>query len=109
MTSIPPGAGRKSPSRLLTSPSVVAELLEAEGIRPRHAFGQNFLIDANILRIITQAAAVSHYDTVIEVGPGLGALTQALVEQAGRVYAIESDRRMVTILGRELEYARNLM
>jgi 16S rRNA (adenine1518-N6/adenine1519-N6)-dimethyltransferase len=109
MTTIPPGAGRDRPNRLLTSPAVIRELLAAEGVRPRRSFGQNFLIDGNILRIITEAARIAHFDTVIEVGPGLGALTQALVEQAGRVYAIESDPRMVAMLARELGYAHNLV
>lgn len=109
MSAIPPGAGRDRPGRLLTSPAVVRELLTSEGLRPRHFLGQNFLIDANILRIITGAAGIAHFDTVIEVGPGLGALTQALVEQAGRVYAIESDPRMAAIVKRELDYAGNLI
>lgn len=109
MSSIPPGAGRDKPGRLLTSPAVVRELLASEGLHPRHSLGQNFLVDANVLRIITEAALIAHFDTVVEVGPGLGALTQALVEHAGRVYAIESDPRMVEILTRELHYARNLV
>lgn len=109
MTAVPPGAGRDRPGRLLTSPAVVRELLTSEGLRPRRSLGQNFLVDANVLRIITDATRVSHFDTVVEVGPGLGALTQALVERAGRVYAIESDPAMAAILSRELGYAKNLV
>lgn len=95
--------------RRLTSPAVITELLRSEGISPRHAFGQNFLIDGNVLRIIVQAAGLEPFDTVVEVGPGLGALTQALVEQSGRVYAIESDPRLHELLVRELDKATNLV
>lgn len=109
MSAIPPGSGRDKPARRLTSPAVVSELLNSEGLRPRHSLGQHFLVDANILRIITDAAGIASFDTVIEVGPGLGALTQALVEQAGRVYAIESDPHMAQILSSELGYANNLV
>ena len=109
MTTVPPGAGRDKPGRLLTSPAVVRELLASEGLRPRRSLGQTFLVDANVLRIITDATRVAHFDTVVEVGPGLGALTQALVERAGRVYAIESDPAMAAILSRELGYAKNLV
>jgi 16S rRNA (adenine1518-N6/adenine1519-N6)-dimethyltransferase len=78
-------------------------------MHPSRSRGQNFLVDANILRIISDAAELRPLDTVIEVGAGLGALTQALLEQAGRVYAIESDSRLVRILQRELGEARNLV
>jgi 16S rRNA (adenine1518-N6/adenine1519-N6)-dimethyltransferase len=95
--------------RRLTSPGTVRELLESAGLHPRHGFGQNFLVDANVLRVITGAAGLEPYDSVVEVGPGLGALTQALAEQGGRVYAIEADTRLVELLGRELGYLTNLV
>ncbi len=95
--------------RTLASPNTVKNLLASAGIHPNRSLGQNFLVDANILRIITDAADLSPFDTVIEVGAGLGALTQALVEQCGKVYALESDRRLMRILARELSYARNLV
>jgi 16S rRNA (adenine1518-N6/adenine1519-N6)-dimethyltransferase len=103
------GALAGGPHRRLTTPGVVRELLAGEGVRPRLGFGQHFLIDANVLRIITDAAGLEQYDTVIEVGPGLGALTQALVEQSGRVYAIETDEHLVNVLRGELSYAGNLV
>jgi 16S rRNA (adenine1518-N6/adenine1519-N6)-dimethyltransferase len=99
-----PGAHRR-----LTSPATVQELLAGGGLHPRHGFGQNFLIDANVLRVITEAAGLEAYDTVVEVGPGLGALTQALAEQGGRVYAIEADARLLELLSRELGYLINLV
>lgn len=95
--------------RILASPNTVRNLLASAGIRPSRSLGQNFLVDANILRIITDAAELTPFDTVIEVGAGLGALTQALVEQCGKVYALESDPRLMRLLARELSYARNLV
>lgn len=103
-----PGASTRG-ARRLTSPSVVRELLGTHGASPRHSMGQNFLIDANVLRIITDAARLSPSDTVIEVGPGPGALTQALLESGARVHAIESDRRLAAILTDELGDAPNLV
>jgi 16S rRNA (adenine1518-N6/adenine1519-N6)-dimethyltransferase len=60
--------------------------------------GQNFLIDGGILKKITAAAELTPADTVIEVGPGLGVLTETLVEQAGKVIAIELDSNLADIL-----------
>ena len=84
------------------------ELLDSAGIHPSRGMGQNFLVDANVLRITTEAAGLEPYDTVIEVGAGLGALTQALAEQSGKVYAIETDARLAAIVERELSYLGNL-
>ena len=69
----------------LTSISQVRELLQTLGIRPSRAMGQNFLVDANVLRIITQAAELTPDDNVLEIGGGLGVMTEALVQQAGKV------------------------
>jgi 16S rRNA (adenine1518-N6/adenine1519-N6)-dimethyltransferase len=99
---------RQAP-RTLASPATVTALLDSAGIRPSRSMGQNFLVDANILQIIIDAACISHLDTVIEVGAGLGALTQALLESSGRVYALESDDRLTGILEKELGYATNLV
>lgn len=94
--------------RKLVSPSVVRELLRSNEIHPQKGMGQNFLIDGNILRIIASAAALSPKDVVIEVGPGLGALTQLLVERCDSIVAIESDPALSAILEVELAYADNL-
>jgi 16S rRNA (adenine1518-N6/adenine1519-N6)-dimethyltransferase len=111
MTAAGVGGGRVAPGghRRLTAPGTVRELLQSEGLHPRHGMGQNFLIDANVLRIITEASNLMPFDTVIEVGPGLGALTQALAEQGGRVYAVEADGGLVGLLERELSHAGNLV
>jgi 16S rRNA (adenine1518-N6/adenine1519-N6)-dimethyltransferase len=95
--------------RTLASPAAARALLETAGIRPSRSMGQNFLVDANILRIISEAAGLAPYDTVIEVGAGLGALTQVLVEECGKVYALESDSRLIGILEHELGGAANLV
>lgn len=76
----------------LTSPSQVLALLQQLGLHPNSALGQNFLIDVNIRDIILDAAAPGRDDVVLEVGPGLGVLTEELVRRAGRVVAVEKDR-----------------
>jgi len=70
--------------------------------------GQNFLTDPNIARKITSGAALTKKDTVIEIGPGLGALTETLAERAGRVIAVEVDRGLFRFLTDNLGSVRNL-
>jgi len=79
----------------LTSPSVIRGLLDGLGHRPNKGLGQNYLIDSNILGIIVSAAEISPDDQLLEIGPGLGALTQALLESGAKVTAIEKDQTMV--------------
>src|SRR5262245_5444465 len=74
-------------------------LLRHFGLAPRKRFGQNFLVDEFVLRQIVDAAELKRDDQVLEVGPGLGVLTGALAERAGRVVAVEIDRGMVRALG----------
>ena len=78
----------------LTAPSEVKALLDQLDLRPSKVLGQNFLIDANILRILLAAAELRQSDQVLEVGPGLGVVTEWLERWAGRVVAIEKDRRL---------------
>ena len=78
----------------LTRPSDVRALLAAMDFHPSRLLGQNFLIDANILNILFEAAALTPRDAVLEVGPGLGVLTEGLLERAGRVVAVEKDSRL---------------
>lgn len=78
----------------LTHLSEVRHLLAELDFKPSRALGQNFLIDGNILRLILHLARIEKDDVVLEIGPGLGVLTQALLKQAGRVIAIEKDRRL---------------
>jgi len=66
--------------------------------RPRKRFGQHFLSDLNILNRIVDAADLMSGDTVVEVGPGLGALTDVIAARAGRAIAVELDRDLVAVL-----------
>jgi len=72
--------------------------LAQTGIQLTKSLGQNFLHDANQLRRIISAAELSVRDPVLEIGPGLGALTQPLLEKGTRLLAIEKDRRLVDLL-----------
>lgn len=71
--------------------SVVKDLLQRHGLAPRKRLGQNFLVDANIARKSLELAEISEGDTVVEIGPGLGALTQLLLEAGCEVFTIEKD------------------
>ncbi|MFC7306157.1 16S rRNA (adenine(1518)-N(6)/adenine(1519)-N(6))-dimethyltransferase RsmA [Streptomyces monticola] len=79
-----------SPEALL-GPADIRELAAALGVRPTKQRGQNFVIDANTVRRIVRTAEVRADDVVVEVGPGLGSLTLALLETADRVTAVEID------------------
>ncbi|MDD3926929.1 MAG: 16S rRNA (adenine(1518)-N(6)/adenine(1519)-N(6))-dimethyltransferase RsmA [bacterium] len=84
-------------------------LLMHYNLRASKRFGQNFLIDRNILHKIVEAAEIGPADRVMEIGPGLGALTAELLEQAGKVVAVELDRAMLEVLRQELGDAGNLV
>jgi len=73
-------------------------LLASHELHAKKGLGQNFLIDGNILKKIAAAAELTPMDTVIEVGPGLGILTETLAAQAGKVIAIELDNNLAEIL-----------
>ncbi len=74
------------------------EILSKYDIRLTKSLGQNFLTDANILRKITEAGELTPEDLVIEVGPGIGALTVTLAQQASRVVAVEIDKNLIPAL-----------
>ena len=76
----------------------IKKLLQEYQIRPNKRLGQNFLIDENILNKIVKTADISKTDTVIEIGAGLGNLTQVLAQKAKQVIAIEKDKRLIRIL-----------
>lgn len=87
------------------SPRQVRELLEAHGLRPSRALGQNFVADPNTVRRIARLAGVGPGDHVVEIGPGLGSLTLALAETGAAVTAVEVDRHLVPILREVVEPA----
>lgn len=74
-------------------------LLRQHDVRPRKGLGQHFLVNGEILEQIAAAADLQPSDTVVEVGPGMGALTTILARQAGRVLAVELDASLVAKLG----------
>ncbi len=72
----------------------IQAILAAAGIRPLKRFGQHFLIDGNLMGKLVAAAELTAADVVLEVGPGTGSLTEALVQQCGHVVAVEIDRTL---------------
>jgi len=82
----------------LTRPSEVRTLLAQLDFHPSRLLGQNFLIDRNILNILLGAADLQLKDHIVEVGPGLGVLTDALLERVATVTAIEKDNRLTPYL-----------
>ena len=77
-------------------------------LKPNKRLGQNFLISQKVLRRIIQTAELSKKDIVLEIGPGLGALTQELAQRAKKVIAVEKDKRMVEILKNTLKDHQNI-
>lgn len=75
-----------------------SEIIEKYGFNFRKKFGQNFLIDNNILDKIVEAAEITQEDCVLEIGPGIGTMTQRLAEVAGEVIAVEIDKNLIPIL-----------
>jgi len=78
--------------------SEMREVLAARGIQLTKSLGQNFLHDGNQLRRIVEAAELTKADKVLEIGPGLGPLTELLAQRAGEVLAIEKDARLIEFL-----------
>ena len=106
-----PGTGEAG-SRVVLRPeriiSRTKEIVQANSFRFQKKFGQNFLIDPHVLGKITACADLTREDAVIEVGPGIGTLTQELCERAGKVTAVEIDRNLVEILHQTLAGYTNL-
>src|SRR5688572_7350032 len=83
----------------LLSPAAVRALLAAHDLAPKKSLGQNFLADPNTARRIVRLAGVADGDDVVEIGPGLGSLTLALLECGVQVTALELDGRLAGVLG----------
>jgi len=75
-------------------------LIKKIGLKPDRFKGQNFCVDENVIKTMVQTAAISQDDTILEVGPGLGFLTQELLKSAGKVIAVELDKQIVKLLRR---------
>lgn len=86
----------------LATPAATREVLQEHGLATKHALGQNFLINDRILQKIIELSGVERTDTVLEVGPGIGTLTIALLKHAGEVVAIERDPDLPAVLAATL-------
>lgn len=102
--------------------SYLQDRFRAAGIQPQTKFGQNFLIDLNLIRLIADTAQLSSRDVVLEVGTGMGSLTNLLAERAGHVITVEidtvlaplaqqefSDRENVTLLQQDALKSKNVL
>ena len=89
--------------------SVTKAVLERHGFTFKKSFGQNFLTDTNILQKIVDTAEIDDQVNVIEIGPGIGALTEFLAERAAQVMAFEIDHRLVPILADTLRDFDNVI
>ncbi len=83
-------------------------IIEKYNLSIQKKFGQNFLIDDNVLNGTVEAAGVSKDDTVLEIGPGIGTMTQYIAESAGKVIAVEIDRMLIPILADTLSEYDNV-
>lgn len=87
----------------LGNPKNTIEIIQKYNFRFQKKFGQNFLIDPHVLNKISAAAGVGKDDCVLEIGPGIGTVTQYLAEAAGLVVAVEIDRNLIPILDETLK------
>ena len=92
----------------LSNPKVTVQTIQKYGFRFQKRYGQNFLIDDHVIRKILRAADITKEDTVVEIGPGIGTLTQYLAEAAGKVYAVEIDEKLLPILADTLSTYENV-
>jgi 16S rRNA (adenine1518-N6/adenine1519-N6)-dimethyltransferase len=93
----------------LGNPTNTIEILDKYGFAFQKKFGQNFLIDENVVRKIVREAGVTKEDFVLEVGPGIGTMTQILCEEAREVVAVEIDKKLIPILENDtLSYYDNV-
>ncbi|MBR4169244.1 MAG: 16S rRNA (adenine(1518)-N(6)/adenine(1519)-N(6))-dimethyltransferase RsmA [Lachnospiraceae bacterium] len=92
----------------LVQPHSTFDVLKKYHFSARKKYGQNFLIDAHVLDKIMEAAQIAPEDCVIEIGPGIGTMTQGLCERAGKVIAIEIDDALIPILKDTLSSYNNV-
>ena len=92
----------------IANASKTIEIIKKHNFSFQKRFGQNFLTDSHVLDRITEAADITEKDHVIEIGPGIGSMTQYLCERAGRVTAVEIDRDLIPILKETLRDYKNV-
>jgi len=88
--------------------SFLSKTLQRAGLQPKTKYGQNFLIDLNLLDILVQGAELGPSDVVLEIGTGMGSLTKTLATRAGYVITVEVDRDLQAIAARELASFTNV-
>src|SRR4051812_38665382 len=81
----------------------IQSLLAGAGTEPRHRFGQNFMIDQNLVRLVADAGGIAPGDLVVEVGPGTGTLTDELLARGAELVAVEIDRDLAGLLRERLD------
>lgn len=91
-----------------SSPSAARNIMKQHGLHPRKKLGQNFLVDGNVLNKIADSCAISNEQYVVEIGPGLGGLTQELARRSRGVLAVEVDRSLEPILSPLMEENPNI-
>lgn len=89
-------------NKRLYSPNKIKETLDRYGFKFSKSLGQNFLIDGNVVRKIVREAGITKDDYVLEIGPGMGTLTEELALNAKKVVAIELDKKLLPILDETL-------
>lgn len=94
--------------REIATPSRTKEILKEHGFQFKKSLGQNFLTEPNILRKIVETAEINHETNVIEVGPGIGALTEQLAMNGNQVVAFEIDDRLIPVLADTLHRYPNV-
>ena len=92
----------------LSDPKKTIEVIQKYQFAFQKRFGQNFLIDAHVLEKIVSAAGITKDDCVLEIGPGIGTMTQYLAESAGQVIAVEIDTNLLPILADTLKDSSNV-
>lgn len=92
----------------LSNPQVTIEIIKKYNFAFQKRFGQNFLIDGHVVEKIINAAEITKDDTVLEIGPGIGTMTQYLAEAAGKVFAVEIDKNLLPVLEETLADYNNV-
>jgi len=92
----------------LSSKKTVKKILNKYNIRPSKKFGQNFLIDKSVSRKVIKSADLKSRDTVLEIGPGIGTLTQEIAKKVSKVIAVEKDPKMCEIIKETLKDFKNI-
>ena len=88
--------------------SFLAKTLERAGLQPKTKYGQNFLIDLNLLDILVKGGDIQKTDVILEVGTGVGSLSKRMAPMAGAIITVEIDRDLQALAAKELRGADNV-